>query len=375
MIFLPSKNVTDPPDNMNIEEVFFETEDNLKLHAWYLDNNSNETVLFFHGNAGNLTHRTKQLEVFNELQVNALIFDYRGYGKSEGEIKEEEDLYSDSNAAVNYLLEEKDIDLKDIIIWGRSVGGAIAIDTAQNKEFAAVIIESTFSSVDKMASEQFWFLPIKFLLKFHFSNDEKIGNINSRLLIVHSKDDEMIAFSNGGKLFLEAKEPKTFLEISGSHNYGFQDSYSTYIEGLKVFLDKEDETVLIEPTLFEIDIEGYLESCIDEPVIFIYEDGDWIKPNRELPGKEMYFLDGTYYGYGMCDYIVCNKIKNPIQVSLVEYVKIGEREAPADSFLNEGAQVPEYETKSLEGEIKIELNYYTDSQCNNKELFTTTVNN
>ncbi len=235
-IFLPSKNFLEVPSNMNIEEVFFETEDNITLHAWYLDNNSNQTVLFFHGNAGNLTHRTKQLEVFNELELNALIFDYRGYGKSEGAIKEEEDLYRDSNAAVKYLLEEKDIDLKDIIIWGRSVGGAMAIDTAQNKDFSAVIIESTFSSMEEMASEQFWFLPTKLLLKFHFRNDEKIGNINSKLLIIHSKDDEMIAFSNGENLFLEAKEPKTFLGISGSHNYGFQDSYSTYTEGLKLFL-------------------------------------------------------------------------------------------------------------------------------------------
>lgn len=372
---MPSKNVTDPPDNMNIEEVFFETEDNLKLHAWYLDNDSNKTVLFFHGNAGNLSHREAQLEIFNDLQLNGLIFDYREYGKSEGKIKEENDLYLDANAALEYLLKEKDIPLTDIIIWGRSVGGAIAIDIAQDKNVFAVITESLFFSADEMASQQFWFLPTKLLLKFHFRNDEKIGNINSKLLIIHSKDDEMIAFFNGEKLFKEAKEPKTFLEISGSHNYGFLESYSTYIESLKFFLYKEDETVLSEPTSLEIDIEGYLESCIDEPVIFIYEDGDWIKPNRELPGKEMYFLDGTYYGYGMCDYIVCNKIKNPIQVSLVEYVKIGEREAPADSFLNEGAQVPEYETKSLEGEIKIELNYYTDSQCNNKELFTTTVNN
>lgn len=228
--------MADKPEDLNIEEVFFETKDALTLHAWYLDNNSDKTVLFFHGNAGNLSHRSRQLEVFNELGLNALIFDYREYGKSEGKIQEESDLYLDAEGALNYLVTEKKVALSNIILWGRSLGGAIAIDTAQNKKVFAVIIESTFSSMDDMARTQFWFLPTTLLSKFHFRSNEKIKNIDSRLLIMHSKEDEIIPFSNGRVLLLEATEPKTFSILSGSHNDGFLKSHDLYLKAIKKHL-------------------------------------------------------------------------------------------------------------------------------------------
>lgn len=237
-IFSPSKDVLEIPKSMNIEEVFFYTDDNIKLNAWYLNNNSKKTVLFFHGNAGNISHRTKQMEVFSELGLNALIFDYRGYGKSEGEIINEEDLYSDAKASLNYLLQIKHLQEKDIIIWGRSLGGAIAIDTAQNRFFSAIVIESSFFSMDEMAKKQFLFLPVNLLSKFHFRSDKKIKNILSKLLIIHSKGDEVIPLENGKKLFDNANLDKEFLEISGSHNNGFIESNSLYIETLKNFLIK-----------------------------------------------------------------------------------------------------------------------------------------
>ena len=168
---------------------------------------------------------------------NVFIFDYRWYGKSNGKITKETDLYIDANSALEYLIKEKNINIKDIIIWGRSLGWAIAIDTAQNKNIFAVIIESSFFSMDYMANKQFWFLPIKILSKFHFRSDRKIKNINSKILIIHSNDDKTIPLVNGKNLFKEAKNPKTFLKISGSHNYGFQQSYDLYIKTIKKFLE------------------------------------------------------------------------------------------------------------------------------------------
>ena len=236
LIFFPKKQLLPLPENMNISEVSFLTSDQIKLHAWYLDNKADKTVLFFHGNAGNLSHRTTQLEVFNQLKLNALIFDYRSYGKSAGEIHREQDLYLDAQAALNYLLKEKQLLIENIIIWGRSLGGALAIDLAQNKNCFALIMESTFFSMDAIASQRFWFLPVKILSKFHFRSDLKIKNITTKTLIVHSKSDEIIGFKHGQKLYAQISAPKKFLEISGSHNYGFTDSLKEYLKEIKLFL-------------------------------------------------------------------------------------------------------------------------------------------
>ena len=146
-------------------------------------------------------------------------------------------MYIDANAAYVYLL-KKGIKSQDIIIWGQSLGGAIAIDFAQNKDIYATIIESTFTSMDSMARTIYPLLPTSLLLQFHFRNDEKIGNITSPILVIHSRDDTTIGFPNGEKLFTLAKNPKTFLETKGSHNGGFHESYDSYIKTLKTFLKK-----------------------------------------------------------------------------------------------------------------------------------------
>ena len=137
--------------------------------------------------------------------MNVLILDYRGYGKSEGEIKRENNLYLDAESGLEYLLGKKEVAIDDdIIIWGRSLGGVITINIAQDNNFSSVIIESTFFSMDSLTSSRFWFLPVKILSRFHFRNDEKIKNINSKILIIHSRDDDVIPFVNGENLFKEA---------------------------------------------------------------------------------------------------------------------------------------------------------------------------
>lgn len=238
-LFFPSKKYTAPPSELNIQEVWLETSDGAKLHAWWLETGeNNKTAIFFHGNAGNISDRVFQMRIFKELNLNALLIDYRGYGKSSGQIKKEEDIYLDSLAAWDYAIKEKGVQRKDIIIWGRSLGGAAAIDLAQKKQVFAVIAESTFYSVVDMAKKQYWFLPAGLIVKYKFLSNDKIKNIKVPIMIVHSRDDEIIPFEQGKRLFDNANKPKIFLEIEGGHNSGIFESYDKYIEEIDKFLRK-----------------------------------------------------------------------------------------------------------------------------------------
>lgn len=228
LIFFPIKNIPSIPQESNIEEIYIKTENNILLNAWFINNNSDKTVIFFHGNGGNIFYNKERIQIFNELKINAILFDYRGYGKSEGEILTEDDLYKDAEAIFSYL-EDRGISSRDIILWGQSLGGAIAINTAQDKDVGGVIIESSFYSMEDMAKKQYWFVPVRTLLKFDFENNKKIKNIKSPVLIIHSKNDEIINYSNGLKLFNLANNPKYFLETKGSHNGGFQSDYKLYV--------------------------------------------------------------------------------------------------------------------------------------------------
>ncbi len=238
LIFYPTKIVNSPSKYLGIEEVFFETVDGKKLHGWWMETDGAEkTVIFFHGNAGNLSHRVFQMEIFKSLGLNALIFDYRGYGKSSGRIIKEQDVYNDGSAAWEFVTKKKKILADKIIIWGRSIGGAVAADVAQNKEISAVVLESALFSAEDIARKYFWYLPVRWLLRFHFETGEKVKNIHVPIFIIHSKEDEIIPFGHGEDLFDMALEPKTFLKTSGTHNEWMFDSNKEYIEGIREFLN------------------------------------------------------------------------------------------------------------------------------------------
>ena len=237
LIFYPSKTYAPPPAHLEIEEVFINTRDGERLHAWWLTTSQAEkTAFFFHGNAGNLTDRTFRLEIFKTLGLNALLFDYRGYGRSSGKIKTEQDLYIDGLAAWEFLTVSKKIAPEDIIIWGRSLGSGIAVEIAQNKDVASVVLEASLFSLPELARHYFWFLPTELILKFDFANNKKIKDIQAPILFVHSPADEVIPFQEGKKLFQVAPEPKTFLMLSGSHNTDIAESYESYLKGLRKFL-------------------------------------------------------------------------------------------------------------------------------------------
>lgn len=235
LIFFPTKDTLLYPTYQNLEEINIKTEDGLSLNAWYMDNKSDKTIIFFHWNGWNIYYNQKRLKIFKELNLNAIMFDYRGYWKSEWEIKKEEDLYNDADAVYKYII-NKWVNPGQIILWWQSLGSGIAIDTAQNKEVYAVISEATFYSMETMAKKLYSYLPIKLLLRFHFRNYEKIKNINSPILLIHSKSDEMVDIENAKKLFELIAWKKYFLETMGSHDWAYLDSYDLYVSTLKKFL-------------------------------------------------------------------------------------------------------------------------------------------
>jgi len=239
LIFFPDKNIVVNPGQygLNYAEVKFRTSDNLNLHGWYIPADSAQyTLIFCHGNAGNISHRLESIKQFHELYLNVFIFDYRGYGKSDGNISEQ-GTYLDAQAAWNYLIIEKNIDPNKIIIFGRSLGAAIACQLATQQNPIAIIMESAFESVPELAAQIYPFLPVRWLSRFEYNNHDNIKKLDCPVLMIHSRQDEIIPFSHGKKLFAEAKEPKQFLEIQGSHNEGFYISDQIYKKGILKFLD------------------------------------------------------------------------------------------------------------------------------------------
>lgn len=238
---LPSRAVIATPDRAGLayESVQIFTEDGVRLDGWFLPagRESRGVLLFFHGNAGNISHRLESLKIFSGLGLDVLIFDYRGYGRSEGKASEQ-GTYLDAEAAWRYLTDERRIPAKNIVLFGRSLGAAIAAHLATRHTPRALIMESGFTSAPDIARRYYRIFPVHWLARFRYDAMEYLASVHCPVLIVHSPDDEIIPIQHGRALFAAANEPRTFLEIRGSHNEGFLASERTYIDGLDVFLTR-----------------------------------------------------------------------------------------------------------------------------------------
>lgn len=242
MIFFPiSEHAQTPNDwGMEYEDVFLNADNKVRLHGWYIPRQgARKVVLFFHGNAGNISHRGESVEVFHRLGLNVFIIDYRGYGKSTGK-PSEKGMYADARTAWHYLNQERAIDEKDIIVFGRSLGGVIASQLATEVHPGKLIIESAFSSSRDMARAIFPFISNVILMRYCFNTAENMKQIQSPVLVAHSPDDDIIPFSHGEKIFQAANDPKTFLKMRGDHNNGFLASQPEYEQGLKAFINTKD---------------------------------------------------------------------------------------------------------------------------------------
>ena len=237
MVFYPVKNINVTPKDWGLDysSVELELKDKTKISAWYFPHpQANKTVLFFHGNGGNISHRGDSIYIFHKLKLNVLIIDYPGYGSSTGQ-PSEDGLYESASAAWHYLISDKKVKPEDIIIFGRSLGGAVAVDLATRVKAGGLILESTFSSVSDIVKIAFPIISNFICLRYSFDSLSKITNVKSPVLLIHSPDDEVIPFELGQKLFTAIESEKKFLQIKGGHNDGFMQSIQPYMQTLATF--------------------------------------------------------------------------------------------------------------------------------------------
>jgi len=251
-LYSPLREVTYTPDELGLdfESIVFKSPDGLKLTGWYIPatlevrtkaasvqpgdspltgpaENPKLTVLFCHGNGGNMMHRLDSINFFYNLGLNCFIFDYRGYGKSHGK-PSEDGTYLDAQAAYNWLTEEKKVPPDKIIVFGRSLGGTIAAKLTSKVQAKALIIESTFTSYVDIGTKFYPYMPVRWFASFSYNTIEHIKDVHCPVMIIHSRNDEIVPFEFGLQLHQAASEPKEFIEISGSHNDGFLVSGETY---------------------------------------------------------------------------------------------------------------------------------------------------
>ena len=238
MIFFPSATIEQTPTKWGLafEDVFLDTEDGVRLHGWFIPHHgSQQTLLFFHGNAGNISHRGASVEIFHRLDLNVFIFDYRGYGKSQGK-PDEDGLYKDARAAWRYLTDEQGFARENIILFGRSLGGAVAAELAAQVQPGGLILESTFSSARDVANTLFPNFSRLIILRYDFNTEAHVRRVASPVLVLHSPDDKIIPLRLGKKVFLAANNPKTFFKMRGDHNSGFLLSQPSYEQALDTFI-------------------------------------------------------------------------------------------------------------------------------------------
>ena len=243
MVFLanmPGRALTATPGDAGFayQDVSITTSDGVRLHGWFVAaNQAKATVLFLHGNAGNISHRLDSIAIFRELGLDVFIIDYRGYGQSEGK-PSEQGTYLDARAAWEYLVNDREIAPHKIVIFGRSLGGAVASWLAAQTTPGAVILESTFTSAPDMAHRLYPFLPVRLMTRLKYSVKENVKGLSSPLLVVHSRQDEVIPFDMGESIFAAAPEPKQMLVITGDHSGGFLLNRNEYMTVLDKLLDQ-----------------------------------------------------------------------------------------------------------------------------------------
>ena len=226
-LFFPEKVLAMTPEDLHLdfEEIHFDTEDGIRLHGWLFPlEGESPVILFCHGNAGNISHRLDNVRLLLDHGLQVFIFDYRGYGKSTG-TPSETGLYTDGLAAYDYLVGERGFPPGQIVLFGRSLGAAVAIDMALKRKAGSLIMESAFTSTRDMAKSMGLFRLISYFLPPHYNALEKISRVDVPKLIVHGERDDIVPFSMGQRLFAAAKMPKYFYPLKGAgHN-------DTYVKG------------------------------------------------------------------------------------------------------------------------------------------------
>jgi len=244
LIFFPdlfSEDVDPARAGVPVEDVFFTTSDGVRLHGWYsAAEGATHTILYFHGNAGNLAGRIDNIGFLRQLPANVLAVDYRGYGKSQGR-PTEAGVYRDAEAAYDYLTRQRRVPPEQLYVLGQSLGSAVAVDLASKRPVAGVILEAGFPSARRVAQEATWIPGLGYLLRSKFDSARKLKTIRVPVLVAHCRQDPVIPFKLGEELFAAANEPKQFVAYDGGcHEPLYTADPDDYAAKLRKFLEAQE---------------------------------------------------------------------------------------------------------------------------------------
>ena len=237
-VFSPSKNIKRTPTDVGVEyeDVYFQTKDKFNINGWLVKGASDDVVIFFHGNSGTMGSAISKVKMFHELGLTVFMIDYRGFGRSEG-TPTEMGLYRDAQAAYDYLLSRPDVNMYHVVIYGESLGGAVAIDLAGRNRSCGVIVDAAFTNLLDMAQIRYPYIPA-FLVGAQFDSLSKVVSIEEPKIFIHSRDDEVVPFQLGKNLYDAAVQPKEFYEVEGKHNTNDPAGVETIRRVFEHFLEK-----------------------------------------------------------------------------------------------------------------------------------------
>lgn len=226
LVYFPGGDPDMTPGELGLafEEVELVAADGVRLHGWFLpapeagEPGARRAIHFSHGNAGNIGHRLEGARAFVRMGCAVLLYDYRGYGKSGGS-PDEEGTYLDAQAGYAFL-RGRGFGPAEIVAYGESLGGAVAIELARREEVGRLVVESSFTSIPDLATGLYPWLPVRLLCRIEYESIAKIAQVGVPVLVIHSPEDELVPVDHGRALFAAAAEPKGFLETDGGHNGG-----------------------------------------------------------------------------------------------------------------------------------------------------------
>lgn len=238
MIYFPARLIERTPADTGwrFDDVRLKTADGETIHGWFVraEAPARLTVLFFHGNAGNISHRLEKLSDLRGLRADTFIVDYHGYGESSGSPSEQATTL-DADAAYAWLTRERALDPRGLVVYGESLGAAVAVDLAARVPVGGLVVESGFTSAVDVGREMLPFLPVSWIVRNRYDSAAKIGSVAAPVLILHSRNDEFFAWRHPERLLAAAREPKTLVALHGGHNDAFLVSAAAYRSALDEF--------------------------------------------------------------------------------------------------------------------------------------------
>lgn len=237
LMFFPTLGVQATPGDVGLDytELTIPSSDGAVLHGWRIPappGRFRGWLLHCHGNGGNISGRLDIARRFHKLGLGVVLFDYRGFGKSQGQLYREEQLLADGQACYNQLAELH----QPIFLYGESLGGGVASYLAQHNPCAGLILQSTFTRLSDRASEAYPFLPVRWLSRFQLPTIDRLASLQCPVLVMHGPADEVIGFHHGQQLYAQARQPKSWVELGGGHNDPDLDQLSA---GLEHWIDSQ----------------------------------------------------------------------------------------------------------------------------------------